>query len=338
MNNDPNHTSTNVAFSQHTNGTQTNPFTGDLKGEFTSDFGTNTNAVSQIFKSSGFGEDRNKMIIIGVVVLAVLGGAFFYLTSSEDEEFNEFTEEGAPTEEGATPGEEATTDATGEAKEGEEGAAPAETADAAATEAMPSATTEAATATATATASASTGGLSITSPQDGAQQTYDETQGPAVFQWEGPADRIVFARNASMNPVNRTVNLGGATSYSFNNPHPGTWYWKIENSSGASEVRSFTVNSPVRRTFPVSQPSAGGSVAGNGGVVSWAAGEKVARYQVQLVSAGSSWANPQYRFSTSGNSVQLQGVSAGSYDMRVGAFSEVSGRWEWQVVSGVNVQ
>jgi hypothetical protein len=31
-----------------------NPFTADLKGEFTSNFGTNTNAVSQIFKEGGF--------------------------------------------------------------------------------------------------------------------------------------------------------------------------------------------------------------------------------------------------------------------------------------------
>ncbi|MGE0173497.1 MAG: hypothetical protein AB7T49_11940 [Oligoflexales bacterium] len=334
MNNDPNNT--NVAFSQHTNGTQSNPFTGDLKGEFTSDFGTNTNAVSQIFKSSGLGEDRNKMIIIGVVVLAVLGGAFFYLTSSEDEEFSEFTEEGGATEEGVT-GDEATTDATAEAtKEGEEGAAPMEAATDTAMPATPAET--AAPATSAASAPANSGGLSITSPQDGAQQTYDETQGAAVFQWDGPADRIIFARNSSMNPVNRVVNLGGGSSYSFNNPHPGTWYWKVENSSGSSEVRSFMVNPPVRRTFPVSQPTAGSSIAGNGGVVSWSPGEKVARYQVQLVTQGSSWASPQYRFSSSGNSVQLQGVAAGSYDMRVGAFSEVSGRWEWQVVSGVTVQ
>jgi hypothetical protein len=334
MNHDPNQTNTNVAFSQHTShGTQTNPFTGDLKGEFTSDFGTNTNAVSQIFKGGGFTEDKNKIIIIGVIVLAVLGGAFFYLTSSEDEEFDELaTEESMEGE--ATEGEEATATegATDEAVTGTEGEATTDATTEAVTEAPPM---EAAPAAET---MGNTGAFTIVSPHDGASQNYDETQGPAVFQWEGPADKIVFARNSAMSPIDRSVRLSGQNTYSFHHPHPGTWYWRVENAAGASEVRSFIVNAPERRNFPVSQPTAGGAIAGSGGVVSWQPGDKIARYQVQLAPQGSSWANPQYRFSTSGNSVQLQGVAPGAYDMRVGAFSEVSGRWEWQLISGVTVQ
>lgn len=319
MANDPNSNS-NTAFSQ-TSGA--NPFTGDLKGEFTSDFGTGTNAVSQIFKGGGFTEDRKKAIFIGLGVLLVLGLVFAYFTttsddsSSEDEVAEESgaTDDAADTEEGE--GEE-TAATTGEAT---------------------TPTTDASTAAATNTAAApATGAIAITSPANGAQKSYDETEGPAVFEWQGGADRIVFARNQSMTPVVRSVNLSGASSYSFNHPHPGTWYWRVENSSGASEVRSFIVGAPVRRTFPVSAPTAGGSLAGNGGVVQWQAAEKAARYRVELKPAGQSWANAPHRFGTSGTSVALKDVPAGQYDLRVGAFSEVAGRWEWQVISGVNVQ
>src|SRR5262249_23610406 len=146
---------------------------------------------------------------------------------------------------------------------------------------------------------------------------------------------IVFSRNSSMSPVVRRVKVAGQTSYSFNHPHPGKWYWRVEGAGGQSEVRSFMVNPPVRRTFSVSAPSSGGTIAGSGGVVQWSAGEKVARYQVQFKGANETWANPQHRFGTSGTSVSLNGVPAGSYEVRVGAFSEVSGRWEWQTISNV---
>ena len=50
---------------------------------------------------------------------------------------------------------------------------------------------------------------------------------------------------------------------------------------------------------------------------------------------GTSWANPAHRFQTSGTSVALNGVPPGSYDFRVGAFSEAAGRWEWQELMSV---
>ena len=71
MNEQPsnNHTGLNETFSSQPGGQQTNPFTADLKGEFTSNFGTNTNAVSQIFKEGGFvGTNRTKYLIIGGVL------------------------------------------------------------------------------------------------------------------------------------------------------------------------------------------------------------------------------------------------------------------------------
>ena len=57
MNSAPNQ-SNNTFNSQPATGTQSNPFTADLKGEFTSNFGTNTNAVSQIFKDEAVSVDQ----------------------------------------------------------------------------------------------------------------------------------------------------------------------------------------------------------------------------------------------------------------------------------------
>jgi hypothetical protein len=184
----------------------------------------------------------------------------------------------------------------------------------------------------------SIGAIALTAPANGAAQSYDETEGPAEFQWEGPADQIVFSRSQTMNPPVKVVTLNGASTYSFENPYPGTWYWQVKNASGTSEVRSFKIAAPARRSFPVTQPTSGSSISGNGGVVSWQAGENIARYSVEFTPAGQSFAAPSYRFGSSGTSVAVQGVSPGSYDVRVGAFSEVAGRWEWQVIKNVNVQ
>ena len=90
---------------------QTNPFTADLKGEFTSNFGTNTNAVSQIFKEGGFvGTNRTKYLIIGGVLIAVLAVVFYLLTDSSSDGDETVTDETASSEET----DEETTEATDE--------------------------------------------------------------------------------------------------------------------------------------------------------------------------------------------------------------------------------
>lgn len=341
MNESPNNnTGLNDTFSSQPS-PQTNPFTADLKGEFTSNFGTNTNAVSQIFKEGGFvNNSKTKYLIIGGVLLAVLGIGFYFFTASDDS---------APSDEVA-----ADTDKTGDDADSDDDKAtkdekPAEkpkdtaAADAAKTAAAAAAATAAAAvpeSEAKTKGDAGGGGdgggkVSLSDPSDGSSLTYDESQGPAVFSWTGGGGHIVFSRNSSMHPVTMRVAVSG-NSYNFNHPWPGTWYWKVENSSGATEVRSFKVSPPPRRNIALSAPAAGGSVAGNGGTVNWTGDGKVAYYRVEL-STGS-WANPQFRFSSSGNSLQLQGVQAGPYQMRLGAFSEVAGRWEYTAPVSVTVQ
>ena len=350
MSDDPNNTNANTAFAQGNN-TQTNPFTGDLKGEFSSDFGTNTNAVSQIFKSSGFNsENKTRTLLMVLLAVVILGAGVYFFTGGDDdidtfatgesedgEELGEEDEEGEGEEEVEGEGEEEL------AEEGEEEEALDEEGEEEATEELAEEGEASEEEFAEGEAEmdsgvASSGSIQLIAPNTGDQTAYDETRGPAMFSWEGAGDRIVFSRSPNMTPVVKSVRLNGKSSYSFENPYPGTWYWMVENADGASEVRQFFVNSPEKRSFPVTQPAPGGALAGSGGVISWQAGQKVARYSVELVQSGASWAMPAHRFGTSGTSIALEGVTPGAYDVRVGAFSEVAGRWEWQVIKGISVQ
>jgi hypothetical protein len=313
-------------------GTQNNPFTNDLKGEFSSNFGAtsnfgtgagNTNAVSQIFKDGSYGGNSSKrlMFIIGggVIVLAL---AYWLLSDS------------------STPTDVVEEDTVGEEGNAETAATETATPPVTETETATAPATDAATAPATGAAAATeapvSGSLQLVSPDSGASLAYDETQGSASFSWSGGPGTIVFSRNSSMQPEVMRVKVSSGT-YSFHRPWPGQWYWKVENESGASEVRSFTVNSPVRRNVAISAPQAGATIAGTGGAVSWSGDSGVAYYRVEL-NQTDDWSNPQYKFSSSGTQVQLNGVSPGSYSLRVGAFSEVSGRWEYTPAVQVTVQ
>lgn len=295
-------------------GTQNNPFTQDLKGEFTSNFGTNTNAVSQIFKEGNFGgsnRTRNFVIAGIVVVLAFVG---WWLLSDSSEEGDAVDSEIAAE---TTPKENAVPTVQAEAS-----IAP-EAAQQVATEATAGSTGE-------------NGVLQLGSPADGANLEYDETQGSASFSWSGGPGTIVFSRHKSMQPEVMRAKVSGST-YSFHRPWPGQWYWKVENEGGASEVRSFSVSAPVRRNVALTAPQAGGTLAGTGGSVAWTGDKGVAYYRVELTQ-GDDWSNPQYKFSSSGSQIQLNGVTAGSYNLRLGAFSEVSGRWEYTAPVSVTVQ
>jgi hypothetical protein len=319
MNSAPNQS--NNFNSQPATGTQANPFTADLKGEFTSNFGTNTNAVSQIFKDGSFAnQNRTRNIVIGaVVVLALVGAGWFFMmdeTSTDDS----VAEEGAPVDENGEAAPPVPADA-------------AATAAAAAAAAVPVAETPAVDPGAAPVAS---GAITLTAPENGASLAYDETQGSATFSWEGGPGTIVFSRQSSMKPETMRVKVSGST-YAFHHPWPGQWFWKIENDAGMSEPRSFTVSAPIRRNVALTAPAAGGSIAGTGGVVSWTGDKGVAYYRVEL-NQGDDWSNPQFKFSSSGSQAQLNAVPAGSYSMRLGAFSEVSGRWEYTAVTPVTVQ
>jgi hypothetical protein len=314
MNSAPNQPNNNTFNSQPATGTQSNPFTADLKGEFTSNFGTNTNAVSQIFKDGSFsGSSKTRYYIMGAVFLVIAAVGWYVL--SGDEGSTDVADEDTPAED-AKPA--PAPPKPVEAAKPVEAPKPVEAAKAAEPAAAPS------------------GPIALTTPENGASLAYDETQGSAVFSWSGGPGAIVFSRHSSMSPEVMRVKVSGS-SYSFHHPWPGQWYWKVETEGAASEVRSFTVSSPVRRNIAMTAPASGGTLAGTGGVVSWTGDKGVAYYRVEM-SQGDDWANPQFKFSSSGSQVQLNGVTAGKYNVRLGAFSEVSGRWEYTQPVPVTVQ
>lgn len=331
---------------------QTNPFTADLKGEFTSTFDTNTNPVSEIFREGGFGgQDRTRNIVLAVVGVILIGVVAWLFLQNDDpilmdepdlpsiaSEPPDLPDLSAVPE---TPKPAVTPDTEPEpptiAEEPEPLAPETSTDPEVSEDPKPSYSSEGGSEYATDTGYVGGGvGATLISPSNGAVRDYDESKGPAEFSWDGsPGGWILFSKHPDMQPIERRAPVSG-NSYQYYHPFPGTWYWRVKNGGGSSEIRSFTISAPAKRNLAVSVPQSGGSVAGNGGVVSWQGDDRVAYYRLEI--SNGDWTNPQYRFATSGNSLQLQGVQPGSYQLRVGGFSEVSGRWEFSQPFAVTVQ
>ena len=336
------------------------PFSADLKDDFSENFAPGTNAVSRMLGDGGFvGENKTRLTVLVGVLLLVIGGAVFYLSWGDDYEEEDFivSDEG----EGLDPDEEAEDRLDGLAvddQEGpfEEGLPPGidenSVPDFSENEAVPSAGTRR---EGTQPDDGRQDGLpsyasgigeghgegnypealpeatvppSLTSPADGMSRTYDETTEPPLFTWAGsPGGWLAISEHQSMKPLilHRKVEKN---SLKIRKLMPGKWFWQVTNKAGASQVRSFMIQQPVARQLNLRIPSEGASLAGTGGVVVWTGDQKVSFYRVELSSDGS-WANPTHRFATSGTQLRISNVAAGSYGLRLGAFSEVSGRWEY---------
>lgn len=181
---------------------------------------------------------------------------------------------------------------------------------------------------------AGSGEIQLLTPLDGQRRNYDETSEYALFEWSGgEGGEIHFSRSETMEPLEKKVTVA-SNSYAMAHPWPGVWYWQVVNEAGTSPVSRFYVDAPQRRN--VQLMALGSSVAGSGGVISWQGDSKVARYVVELSQSG--WSNPEWRFQTSSTSLTLANVMAGSYKLRVGAFSEVAGRWEYTAPVDVAIE
>jgi hypothetical protein len=111
---------------------------------------------------------------------------------------------------------------------------------------------------------------------------------------------------------------------------------KVINGAGSSSVVSFDVKGAEKRNISISSPTDGQTIAGSGGVVTWNGDDKVARYKVEF--SNGNWAQPAHRLQTVGTDAELKGVPAGSYQLRVAAWSEVAGRWEYSAPISVSIQ
>lgn len=329
-----NHSEVHSNFPPEGTDANTNPFNGDQMGEFTSNFGTNTNAVSQIFREGQFSQNRSKIIAIAVAAVLIIGGGLYFFSgsdSTDDEFLVDETTESATADEDVFGDEDSTEDTAVTDEAATDTATTEDTAVTEAVEEAPVAEAELAPEMPTAT-----NVPVLMEPADGASRAYDETSGSASFSWEGsPGGWIVFSRSPSMTPQTMRIRVEG-NNYQFSHPWPGTWYWRVDNGAGSSEVRSFSIAGALRRNVVLAEPQENGTLSGNGGVVSWQGDSKIAYYKVEI--SNGSWANPMHKFATSGTQVQVQGVQPGQYQLRVGAFSEVAGRWEYTRPVAISVQ
>ncbi len=349
-------------FSSHTN-PETNPFTADLKGEFSSNFGTNTNAVSEIFKSGDFnGGNKNKNIFIILFLLLLIGGLSYFLLMGGEEDYDtastepttEEVSDATETPEAAvaeTKTEEASSDEPPAIKEKMVVEEPAEVVESAPAEIVQGPELDNPDVSEIAPDAYETeandvmpnqvvsGSVSLIAPGPNNSIEYNEGLSGAKFTFSGPASHIIFSRHPSLAFIDRKITLNGGSSYTYTNPKPGTWFWAVMSSDGSqSEVRSFTVSAPARANVTVIQPQPGSSIAANGGIVSWQTSGDVTSYRVEMIPGQSNdWANPT-RYATASESAQLNGAEPGQYQMRVGAFSRVSGRWEYTSPFSVSVQ
>lgn len=327
-------------FQDNTNVSQDggSPFSADLKGDFTSNFGgSNTNAVSQIFKEGGFvGENKTRLIGLLAVGVFVIALAYVFLGSDDDfgdddfvvaedeEDFDDLDDIDSDESEDSDLDEESEDTSLSDANAGGEEALPVPEsggyADSESSDYLPEATVA----------------PSIVSPADGYLRVYDETMVPPEFIWEGsPGGWLVLSQDASMNPVTVRRRVKG-NSHRLRKLLPGTWYWQVRNGAGRSGVRSVVITQAPLRELGLSEPTEGGSLTGTGGVVTWTGDNKVSYYRVEISSSG--WASPAYRFATTGTQLQVQDVAPGQYQLRVGGFSEVSGRWEYTEPVNISVQ
>lgn len=314
-----------IGQTQHDGFESENLETNDLGAATGATTGASTSAVSRLFGDGAFGDPNKKRLIIlggGVGVVLIVAAALYFTMEQESPEMPMPPAQENIASEGSEP------PVVGQ--EDEQGEVVAETDDEIAGEiGLDEVGDE--------MASTGTGDIQVMSPADGQSRDYDETTGGALFQWEGGADYIVFSRYSSMTPITRKVRVTGSNSYSLRDAYPGRWYWRLENEdqSSYSEVQSFSIAPPSPRAISLSEPTAGASISGDS-LVSWNGDNKVSYYRVEL--SDGNFATPNYRFSTTGTSMQMSGVMSGSYQLRVGGFSEVSGRWEYSQPISVTVQ
>lgn len=308
------------------------PYTSEFKSDLASQLSMDLSGVSQFFKD-GIGGDKTRNIAVGVgVMILLIAGFLLFKTGSsgdsgddssvaalsdeddyeadgyDDEEDELYDEDSDDSEDLASEDEDEFSADQSEDYDSDSGYGYG--------------------------SESSGGGPELTLPLDGQRRNYDETSEYAVFEWSGaPGGTILFARNPEMSPLEKKIQVSG-NSYALAHPWPGVWYWQVENEEGLSEVSRFHVDPPMRRN--VQLMAMGSTLSGTGGVVSWQGDSKVARYMLEMSQSG--WSNPQWRFQTSSTSITLSGVTSGAYKLRVGAFSEVAGRWEYSSPVDVTVE
>lgn len=300
-------------------------------GEFSSGFGGGTNAVSQIFRDGGSGDDRSHKIkvglILGIAVTAVAYSIYYFVLEEPDtgvevpvvtttpeavvtpmaeaEKPIDLTGTGSATDNPTSAASTATDSATEVAEEeefeedGEEGADGEEL------------------------LSASTPATSATTYQ------YSEMGGgPIITASAGTS--IEVSRSPNFDVIYIAGVIGESGQLRIPNPPPGKVYWRV---AGQTETTEITVLPPPKLNIGM---RVGASIAVNE-TLQWSADGEVGHYRVEF-SGEPSFGNVIHSLSTNQNQIALSGVEPGNYFIRVGGLNVASGRWEYTRGSSVEVK
>ena len=182
-----------------------------------------------------------------------------------------------------------------------------------------------------------TGKPSLVTPLNADSREYNEVAEPPMFTWKGGGGKIYFSKRPNMRPVAFSYRVTNSNKFYFHQRAPGVWYWQLKNKFGSSEIRQFTINPPKRRRVVLTSLTSNSILKKQDNVINWQGDSFVSYYRLEMTK-GKNWARPQYRFATSGTTLLVNNLKTGNYQLRVGAFSEISGRWEYTTPISVSVQ
>ena len=303
-----------------------------LDEDFNEDFG----------ELKGDGSQKKKRMMMLLFILLLAGGAFFFLTSEEDSGFDDFSLDDTAliTPRKIDHKKKPHMAKMERAERKEKRSKKSKRTEATATNTIPAAivgqSSQAQPQAQAPQKTAAFGALTVLTPAEGASRYYDLSSDRPVFSWEGNSESIIFSRNPNMKPVHYKMKTKGQ-SHTGKHLEPGTWYWQVKNSSGKSEPRSYSIISHNDLVPNVLEPTNGSTIFQDGSVVKWSLLSRAAYYRVQITEKDT-WLSPSYMFATSGSELTMAGVAPGSYKLRVGGFSEISGRWEYSEPISVDVQ
>ena len=177
---------------------------------------------------------------------------------------------------------------------------------------------------------------SLQGPQDGVRRHYDLSSQEAYLQWEGTASWVEFSKQPHMSSIFLKRPVKGQR-HPLPRLAPGLWFWRVRGGAGSSQVRSFEILPPRPLELALQEPSPGALLSKQGALVRWKGDRKATQYRVELARDGH-WHQPELRLVSAGTQLLLEALEAGDYQLRLGAFSQISGRWEYLDPISVKVQ
>lgn len=175
-------------------------------------------------------------------------------------------------------------------------------------------------------------------PENNSQWNLDGTMGFPIFTWNATQSAtLMISRDPKVEKHIEVEYQTKSGKYEYRSIMPGTYYWKVVSASGASQIRTFSIQSISRRNISIKSPAEGSSISGDSVDVVWNGDEKIRLYKVQY-STDPVVFSPQQEFQTVGTKMTVAHLPKGPVWIRVAAFSLVSEQWEYTKPVKISVQ